>query len=117
MAKAKGELTPEDWAKAKEARAKAPSRKQRLAAYADSFAKQRRVVPKHAERIALPLIAKAEAGSLTAAVAVHCLECSGWVRQEVRDCVIPQCHLFPYRPWQGMTAGNPNDPPEGGAGE
>ena len=31
------------------------------------------------------------------AIRLHCLECSGGRRKEVRFCQIPHCHLYPYR--------------------
>jgi hypothetical protein len=33
------------------------------------------------------------------------------VRQEVRDCVIIECPLYPFRPYQTILQKNPNDPP------
>jgi hypothetical protein len=63
---------------------------------------------KRLPKMALP-IAKAEAGSLPAAVKLKCLDCAGWVKQEVRDCAIRKCPLFPHRPFQIIRSGNPND--------
>ncbi len=77
-----------------------------MAAHAATFARQRRAFP----RTALPTIAQAENGSLPAAIKLMCLDCSGWVRQEVRDCVVVTCPLFPHRPFKKMTSRNPNDP-------
>lgn len=31
------------------------------------------------------------------AIRLHCIECSGDNRTEVRHCLIPGCHLYPYR--------------------
>ena len=31
------------------------------------------------------------------AIRTKCLECSGGSYKEVRDCVIPDCALYPYR--------------------
>ena len=31
------------------------------------------------------------------AIRQHCLECSGGIASEVRECVIPTCPLYPYR--------------------
>jgi hypothetical protein len=92
-------------AKAQEARRKAPSRAEKMTDFASSFAEQRQRFPK----MALPIIDKAEAGSMPAAVKLMCLDCSGWVRAEVRDCVIPWCPLYPHRPYQRLRAKNPND--------
>ena len=38
--------------------------------------------------------------SLRAGVNAHCLECVGWVRDDVRNCTSPACPLFPYRPFR-----------------
>jgi hypothetical protein len=56
-------------------------------------------------RIALPLIEQAEAGSLPAAIKLMCLDCSGWERNDVRDCVIDWCPLYPHRPYQEVKGG------------
>ena len=37
------------------------------------------------------------------AIKKHCLECSGYEKKQVRECVIKDCVLFPFR--QGS---NPN---------
>ena len=37
------------------------------------------------------------------AIKKHCLECSGYEKKQVRECVIKDCALFPFR--QGS---NPN---------
>jgi hypothetical protein len=97
---------PEVQAKAREARRKAPRRREKMAVYAETFAKQRREFPK----IALPIIVQAERGSMVAAVKLKCLDCSGWVKQEVRDCTVVECPLFPFRPYRAIMSKNPNDP-------
>ena len=30
-------------------------------------------------------------------IRAHCLACSGGVRQEVEQCKVPHCRLYPYR--------------------
>ena len=42
-------------------------------------------------------MAAAAKKSRTAAVRLYCLQCSGWVFNEVRDCIIPTCPLYPWR--------------------
>jgi hypothetical protein len=37
--------------------------------------------------------------SKTAAIQVHCLECCGWQKEEVRECTDINCALFAYRPY------------------
>jgi len=49
------------------------------------------------------LHAKAMAGKLTQrqAIRAQCLECVGWVRDEVSRCSSPLCSLYRFRPFQG----------------
>jgi hypothetical protein len=107
-------FTPESQVKAQAARrsvAVRQTRKHKMQAFAATFAKQRRKVASGEwEKMALPLIAKVEGGSLPAAIKLMCLECSVWVRQEVRDCVVTTCPLYPVRPFQRAKGRNPNDP-------
>ena len=51
----------------------------------------------------LPIVEKIKAGSMSAAVRLHCLECSGFVTSEVRNCVCTSCALFAFRPYQGAV--------------
>lgn len=39
-------------------------------------------------------------GSLKAAIKLKCLDCSCNQREEVRDCRVSNCALFPFRPYQ-----------------
>ncbi|OAI40195.1 hypothetical protein AYO40_05050 [Planctomycetaceae bacterium SCGC AG-212-D15] len=98
---------PEVRARAQAARkvTKKGSRKAKMAAYATTFEEQRKRFP----RMALPIIEKAERGSLPAAVKLMCLDCVGWVKQEVRDCASHSCPLYPHRPFQALESGNSND--------
>jgi hypothetical protein len=64
-------FTPDDLAKAQASRRARPSRKERMAAYAETFAQMRAKFPKWA----LPIIAQAEQGSLPAKVKLMCLDC------------------------------------------
>lgn len=45
-----------------------------------------------------------ETGSLKAAVALNCIECSGWSTVEVRNCATSACALWPFRPYQGKKS-------------
>jgi hypothetical protein len=97
---------------AREARKKAPSRREKMARYAQTFARQRAEYQRHPhKRIGLPLVDKVEQGSMAAAVKLMCLDCSGWVKPEIRDCVITSCPLYPFRPYQDIRQRNPNDLP------
>lgn len=99
-------LTPEAREKASAARRARPTRRQKMAAYAETFAQQRKEFP----RMALPLIDQAEQGSFPAAIKLMCLDCTCWQRKEIRDCVIVRCPLYPHRPYQRVKGQYPNDP-------
>jgi len=43
--------------------------------------------------------------SLRAAVNSQCIECMGYVFNEVKLCCSPQCPLFRYRPVRGVSYG------------
>ena len=103
-------LTPEDRAKAVAVRKTRPTRRQKMAAFAGTFAEQRRRFPP----MALPIIDQAEKGSLPAAVKLTCLDCAGWDRRGVRDCVIHWCPLYPHRPYQALRGRKAQGP---GAGD
>lgn len=47
--------------------------------------------------------AREKKASPRAAIKANCLQCSGSVRDEVRNCQVVACALFEYRPYQ--TAG------------
>jgi hypothetical protein len=80
-------------------RKKPSSRREKMARYAQTFARQRAEYSRHQhKRIGLPLVDKVEQGSMAAAVKLMCLDCSSWVKPEIRDCVIVACPLFPFRP-------------------
>ena len=96
-------LTPKSREKAKEVRRAKPTRRERMRDYAA----QRTEFP----RMALPIIQREEKGSLPDAIKLKCLDCAGWERKEVRDCVIVACPLYPHRPYQQAKGKNPNDPP------
>jgi hypothetical protein len=104
-------LTPEAREKAKQARRAKPTRREKMKQFPETFAEQRRRFP----RMALPIIEQAEKGSLHAAVKLTCLDCSNFVWQEIRDCAIRWCPLFPHRLYQNLKGRNPNDAPAGDA--
>ncbi len=49
--------------------------------------------------------------SLRAAVNAQCLECVGWMKNEIRECTDAACPLFAVRPYQDslQTARNGQD--------
>ena len=51
----------------------------------------------------LPLVDQIEAGRLAAAVKLNCLECCCYVTKEVRLCVVTQCPMWAFRPYQGAV--------------
>jgi hypothetical protein len=48
----------------------------------------------------LPVVEAARKGSIKAAIKLQCLDCSNWQPQEIRECVIESCPMFPHRPYQ-----------------
>ena len=38
-------------------------------------------------------------GTLTPqkAIRMHCLDCSGYIKKDIKDCVIPDCPLYDFR--------------------
>lgn len=72
-------------------------RSKKMEAFASTFARMRQETPKRY----LPLVDKAEKGSLKACLKLKCLECANWQAVEVKLCEIISCPLFPTRPFQG----------------
>lgn len=48
----------------------------------------------------LPIVDSAEKGSLTAAIKLQCLDCSDYQTQEIKQCHIQSCPLYPHRPYK-----------------
>ena len=44
--------------------------------------------------------------SMRAAVNAKCLDCCCWQATEIRDCGIPACPLYPYRPYKPLPSGS-----------
>jgi len=65
----------------------------------ESLAEMRRNTPPRFHNV----LESVEQGSRTAAVKLHCLECSGWITSEVRKCECNHCSLFLFRPYQGKV--------------
>lgn len=51
-----------------------------------------------------PLVDRAKNGSLKAAVKLHCLDCSNFQSNEIKNCVCNQCPLYPFRPYQSQNS-------------
>jgi len=51
----------------------------------------------------LPLVSKLEAGSMRAAVALKCLDCSSHQPVEIRLCPCTSCPLYAFRPYKGKA--------------
>lgn len=45
-------------------------------------------------------IDKAERGSLKAAIKLKCIDCSNNQKQEIKECMVKGCSLYPFRPWR-----------------
>jgi hypothetical protein len=50
-----------------------------------------------------PLVDKLTAGSMRAAVALKCLDCSGHSTVEIRLCPCTSCPLYAFRPYKGKA--------------
>lgn len=48
----------------------------------------------------LKLAKKVKRGSLKSAICLKCLECSNYKKEEIKNCPITTCALFPIRPYQ-----------------
>jgi len=68
----------------------------------ERIAKQRADMPKQYRRVYdIAMTGK----SLRSAVNSQCIQCMGYVFDEVKLCVSPQCPLFLYRPVRGISYG------------
>jgi hypothetical protein len=94
-----GELTEEQRAAMQAARKNRKPRAEKMRAFASTFEQLRKTVP---ERF-LPLVDRAEKGSLRASIKLNCLECSAYQPGEIKLCVITSCAMFPHRPYQGKV--------------
>lgn len=63
-------------------------------------------IRKHVPENYLPLVEKAAAGSVTAAVKLKCLDCANFQREEIRECSVACCPLWAVRPYQGEAEGD-----------
>lgn len=48
----------------------------------------------------LSLVEKGESGSVKALVKLKCLDCSGYITNEVKHCTVLSCPLYSIRPYQ-----------------
>ena len=71
----------------------------------DSIAAMRKSKPEFEN-----FITRIEKGSAKAAIALNCLECSGFSRKEVACCQIKSCALWNFRPYKGGIV-EPDDTP------
>lgn len=93
-------MTEEQLARMREGRGQRRSRSEKMGAFAESFEQMRKSFPAQF----LPLIERAAKGSLRAALTLKCLECSAYQRNEVRQCEVFDCPLFPHRPGSNKAA-------------
>lgn len=91
-----GKMTPERKAAMLAARKNRKSSAEKMKAFGQAFTALRRETPRHF----LPLVDKAEKGSLRAALNLKCLECANYERKEIKECTLTGCSLFPHRPYQ-----------------
>lgn len=89
-----GRMTEERIARMHEGKRTRRSRAEKMGSFSPTFNEMRKEYPK----TLLPLIDRAERGSLRAAITLKCLDCSGFVRAEARNCQVTGCSLYPHRP-------------------
>lgn len=61
---------------------------------------QRETISRAPQTMRKNLIMAFTGKSRGAAIRAKCLECSNWDRKEVRNCLIPGCPLWQYRPYR-----------------
>lgn len=71
-------------------------RADKLVTFAPSFDAMRKSFPV----LSLPVIQKAQNGSIKAAVKLKCYDCSGFQKVEIKNCTVFSCPLYPIRPYQ-----------------
>lgn len=71
-------------------------RSEKMKEFSETFEKLRKKVPARWQN----LVKKAEQGSMKAAIALNCLECTVYQVPEIRDCCITGCPMFPHRPYK-----------------
>lgn len=88
-----GTMTKERVAKMQSGRKGHRPRSIKMTVFTSTFSEMRTTYPS----AFLPLINRAEKGSLKAALNLKCLECCSFQRVEIRNCQCPGCALYPHR--------------------
>lgn len=97
----RGEMTEEQKAAMAAGRGARKPRSEKMKDFKKTFDLIRADLGRSADkRRFLPLVDAAEGGSLTAAVKLNCLGCSGWKPVHVKECHIESCSFFPHRPYK-----------------
>lgn len=71
--------------------------------FAEVFNELRKSVKRNGGERFLPLVNRAEKGSLKAAVQLHCLDCCAYQTKEVKNCSSYICPQWAFRPYQKIT--------------
>lgn len=72
------------------------SRAEKLLKFSDSYELMYKRFPKRFH----PVIDKAKAGSTMAHVKLECLDCQGCQTNEIKNCPVKHCGLYPIRPYK-----------------
>ena len=86
-------MSPEHLEKMREGRKKGGGRKKRVVGNIEAL-KNSTPPPYNG------VIKKIEGGSFSAAIKLKCLECSGYLKEEVKHCPIFNCALWGFRPYR-----------------
>lgn len=95
-----GSLSEEQKKAMQEARKTRRPRSEKMKEFSETFEKLRKKVPARWQN----LLVKAEQGSLKAAIALNCLECTAYQASEIKDCNIIGCPMFPHRPYKNKES-------------
>lgn len=89
-------LTPEHKAAMQVGRTQRTPRASKMQGYSTTFKELKRQTPTRW----LPMVERAEEGSLRAAISLKCLDCTSFQVQEIKDCACVECSLYPHRPYK-----------------
>jgi hypothetical protein len=91
-----GTLSPEHKAAMQAGRGQRKPRAEKMQGFTTTFKGLKEQTPTRW----LPVVEKAEAGSLRAAISLKCLDCTCFQPKEIADCRCVECSLFPHRPYK-----------------
>ncbi len=75
-------------------------RKEKMKKYDKNYNKMILELPMFCRQRYAPVVERARAGSLKAAIKLKCLDCSNYQPVEIKLCTIPSCPLYAHRPFK-----------------